>query len=87
MIEREEVINHRVFLVALANDVDTIQLPLRGCFSHEMEMQSFNEAQRIQLLSESLQGISDPQKVYFFIILLIFIILQLWYPHVIFVDF
>lgn len=54
----ERVSSHQVLLVAAADTSEGLQTPIRRCFSHEISMSSLSEAQRINMLSQSLQGAS-----------------------------
>ena len=56
LVEAERVSSHRVLLVAAADTSEGLQPPIRRCFSHEISMSSLSEAQRINMLSQSLQG-------------------------------
>lgn len=64
MDERKEVSigKHRVFLVATADNADSLQPDIRRCFSNEITMGSLSEMQRVDLLSQTLQGVSDTQS-------------------------
>nr|XP_010907043.1 peroxisome biogenesis protein 6 isoform X1 [Elaeis guineensis] len=56
LVEAERESSHRVLLVAAADTSEGLQPPIRRCFSHEISMSSLSEAQRINMLSQSLQG-------------------------------
>ncbi|EHA8588041.1 hypothetical protein COCNU_scaffold003979G000020 [Cocos nucifera] len=56
LVEAERVSSHRVLLVAAADTSEGLQPPIRRCFSHDISMSSLSEAQRINMLSQSLQG-------------------------------
>ncbi|XP_020269386.1 peroxisome biogenesis protein 6, partial [Asparagus officinalis] len=58
LVEAERVSKHPVLLVAAADSSEGLQPPVRRCFSHEIAMGPLTEAQRADMLSSSLEGVS-----------------------------
>ncbi|KAK6115023.1 hypothetical protein DH2020_007292 [Rehmannia glutinosa] len=55
-----EMINqHPVLLVAAADNSEGLPPTIRRCFTHEIKMGALNEEQRLQLLSQSFQHVSE----------------------------
>ncbi|CAA6668577.1 unnamed protein product [Spirodela intermedia] len=52
----------RVLLVAAANNSDGLQPSIRRCFSHELNMNPLSEAQRGEMLLQSVEGVSNGQS-------------------------
>ncbi|ESQ36631.1 hypothetical protein EUTSA_v10006717mg [Eutrema salsugineum] len=50
---------HRVLLIASAENTEGLSPTIRRCFSHEIRMGSLNDEQRSEMLSQSLQGVSQ----------------------------
>ncbi|XP_030461673.2 peroxisomal ATPase PEX6 isoform X2 [Syzygium oleosum] len=50
---------HKVFLVATADSTEGLPPTIRRCFSHEITMGPLTEEQRVEMLSQSLKGISE----------------------------
>lgn len=50
---------HRVFLVAAADSSEGLPPAIRRCFSHEISMGPLTEEQRVEMLSQSLQSVSE----------------------------
>ncbi|CAN8295835.1 unnamed protein product [Cochlearia groenlandica] len=50
---------HQVLLIASAESTEGLSPTIRRCFSHEIKMGSLNEEQRSEMLSQSLQGVSQ----------------------------
>lgn len=55
----ERINGHPVLLVAAADNSEGLPPTIRRCFSHEISMGPLTEEQRIQLLSQSLQTVSE----------------------------
>lgn len=56
----DDVINcHPVLLIAAADSSEGLPPTIRRCFSHEIKMGPLSEKQRLQLLSQSLQSVSQ----------------------------
>lgn len=55
----ERINGHPVLLVAAADSSEGLPPTIRRCFSHEISMGPLTEEQRIQLLSQSLQTVSE----------------------------
>ncbi|XP_075509403.1 peroxisomal ATPase PEX6 isoform X1 [Primulina tabacum] len=56
----DEMINcHPVILIAAADSSEGLPPTIRRCFSHEIKMGPLSEKQRLQLLSQSLQSVSQ----------------------------
>jgi len=58
LVEAERLSRHPVLLVAAADSSEGLQPPIRRCFSHEVAMGPLTEAQRADLLSYALKGVS-----------------------------
>lgn len=54
-----KIIKHKVLLVAAADSSEGLPPTIRRCFSHEISMGPLTEEQRIEMLTESLQSISE----------------------------
>ncbi|KAF2559114.1 hypothetical protein F2Q68_00012778 [Brassica cretica] len=50
---------HQVLLIASAESTEGLSPTIRRCFSHEIRMSSLNDEQRSEMLSQSLQGVSQ----------------------------
>ncbi|KAF3608000.1 hypothetical protein DY000_02044276 [Brassica cretica] len=50
---------HQVLLIASAESTEGLSPTIRRCFSHEIRMGSLNDEQRSEMLSQSLQGVSQ----------------------------
>lgn len=50
---------HQVLLVAAADSSEGLPPAIRRCFSHEVSMGPLTEEQRAEMLSQSLQGVSE----------------------------
>ncbi|CAN7138686.1 unnamed protein product [Brassica rapa subsp. narinosa] len=50
---------HQVLLIASAKSTEGLSPTIRRCFSHEIRMGSLNDEQRSEMLSQSLQGVSQ----------------------------
>ncbi|OMO50614.1 hypothetical protein CCACVL1_30346 [Corchorus capsularis] len=50
---------HQVLLVVAVDSSEGLPPAIRRCFSHEVSMSALTEEQRAQMLSQSLQGVSD----------------------------
>ncbi|KAK8499516.1 hypothetical protein V6N12_011601 [Hibiscus sabdariffa] len=50
---------HQVLLVAAADSSEGLPPAIRRCFSHEVKMGPLTEEQRAEMLSQSLQGVSE----------------------------
>jgi SpoVK/Ycf46/Vps4 family AAA+-type ATPase len=50
---------HQVFLVAAADSSEGLPPAIRRCFSHEISMGPLTEEQRVDMLSQSLQSVSE----------------------------
>lgn len=50
---------HQVFLVAAADSSEGLPPAIRRCFSHEVSMGPLTEEQRVEMLSQSLQSVSE----------------------------
>lgn len=50
---------NKVFLVAAADSSEGLPPSIRRCFSHELSMSPLSEEQRIEMLQQSLQNISE----------------------------
>ncbi|ONK81045.1 uncharacterized protein A4U43_C01F24640 [Asparagus officinalis] len=61
LVEAERVSRHPVLLVAAADSSEGLQPPVRRCVSHEIAMSPLIEAQRADMLSSSLEGVSKLQ--------------------------
>lgn len=59
LVEAEKVSRHRVLLVAAADTCEGLPPSIRRCFSHEISMNPLSEAQRLEMLSQSLQSFSE----------------------------
>ncbi|XXG74550.1 hypothetical protein AAC387_Pa07g3243 [Persea americana] len=59
LVEAEKISRHRVLLVAAADTCEGLPPTIRRCFSHEISMSPLNEAQRLEMLSHSLQRFSE----------------------------
>lgn len=59
LVEAERVSSRRVLLIAAADTSEGLQPQIRRCFSHEISMNSLSEAQRIDMLSQLLQGATN----------------------------
>ncbi|CAK9187531.1 unnamed protein product [Ilex paraguariensis] len=55
----ERICGHPVLLVAAADSSEGLPPTIRRCFSHEVSMGPLTEEQRIKMLSQSLQRVSD----------------------------
>ncbi|GMI73773.1 peroxin 6 [Hibiscus trionum] len=53
------VSGHQVLLVAAADSSEGLPPAIRHCFSHEVRMGPLTEEQRAEMLSQSLQGVSE----------------------------
>lgn len=49
----------QVLLVAAADNSEGLPPTIRRCFSHEISMGPISEQQRVELLSQLLQGVSE----------------------------
>lgn len=58
LVEAERLSRHPVLLIAAADSSEGLQPAIRRCFSHEIPMGPLTEAQRADLLSSSLKGVS-----------------------------
>ncbi|KAG7025568.1 Peroxisome biogenesis protein 6 [Cucurbita argyrosperma subsp. argyrosperma] len=54
--EKSKAFRHPVLLVAAAESCEGLPTPIRRCFSHELKMGPLTEEQRIEILSQCLQG-------------------------------
>ncbi|CAN7038712.1 unnamed protein product [Brassica oleracea var. botrytis] len=50
---------HQVLLIASTESTEGLSPTIRRCFSHEIRMGSLNDEQRSEMLSQSLQGVSQ----------------------------
>ena len=50
---------HQVLLVAASDESEGLPPTIRRCFSHEISMSPLTEEQRVGMLSQSLQSISE----------------------------
>ena len=50
---------HQVLLIASSESTEGLSPTIRRCFSHEIRMGSLNDEQRSELLSQSLQDVSQ----------------------------
>lgn len=50
---------HQVLLIASAESTEGLSPTIRRCFSHEIRMGSLNDEQRSEMLSRSLQDVSQ----------------------------
>ncbi|KFK42660.1 hypothetical protein AALP_AA1G023300 [Arabis alpina] len=50
---------HQVLLIASAESTEGLSPTIRRCFSHEIRMGSLNDEQRSEMLSQSLEGVSQ----------------------------
>lgn len=57
--DTENVGRHQVLLVAAADSSEGLPPAIRRCFSHEVSMGPLTEEQRAEMLSQSLQGVSE----------------------------
>ncbi|XVF72561.1 hypothetical protein PTKIN_Ptkin12aG0131200 [Pterospermum kingtungense] len=57
--DTEDVGRHQVLLVAAADSCEGLPPAIRRCFSHEVKMGPLTEEQRAEMLSQSLQGVSE----------------------------
>ncbi|ONK76220.1 uncharacterized protein A4U43_C03F25260 [Asparagus officinalis] len=62
LVEVKRVSRHPVLLVVAADSSEGLQPPIRHCFSHEIVMSPLTEAQRADMLSSSLEGVSKIQR-------------------------
>ena len=54
-----KVRRHRVLLVVAADSSEGLPPTIRRCFSHEISMGPLTEEQRVEMLSQSLQSVSE----------------------------
>lgn len=54
-----KISRHKVFLVAAADSSEGLPPTIRRCFSHEINMGPLTEEQRVEMLSQSLQSMSE----------------------------
>ena len=54
-----KISRHKVFLVAAADSSKGLPPTIRRCFSHEINMGPLTEEQRVEMLSQSLQSMSE----------------------------
>lgn len=54
-----DVQRHQVLFIAAADASEGLPPTIRRCFSHEISMGSLTEDQRVKLLSQSLQNVSQ----------------------------
>lgn len=57
-VEPERVSRQRVLLVASANDIESLPPSIRRCYSHEIKMGSLSEEQRLDMLLQTLKGVT-----------------------------
>ncbi|KAL0700584.1 hypothetical protein Bca4012_056706 [Brassica carinata] len=58
-VDVEKFRGHQVLLIASAESTEGLSPTIRRCFSHEIRMGSLNDEQRSDMLSQSLQGVSQ----------------------------
>ncbi|ONK81048.1 uncharacterized protein A4U43_C01F24670 [Asparagus officinalis] len=58
LVEDERVSRHPILLVATTDSSEGLQPSVRRCFSHEIAISPLTEAQRADMLSYSLEGVS-----------------------------
>lgn len=54
-----KICRHPVLLVAAVDSSEGLPPTIRRCFSHEVSMGPLTEEQRVQMLSQSLQRVSE----------------------------
>lgn len=54
-----KISRHQVLLVAAADNSEGLPPAIRRCFSHEISMGPLTEEQRVEMLSQSLQSVSE----------------------------
>lgn len=57
--EKSKALRHPLLLVAAADSCEGLPISIRRCFSHELKMDPLTEEQRVEILSQCLQGSPD----------------------------
>lgn len=55
----EKTSGHQILLIAAADSSEGLPSTIRRCFSHEVKMGPLTEEQRAEMLSQSLQSVSE----------------------------
>lgn len=59
LVKVEKTSGHQILLIAAAVSLEGLPSNIRRCFSHEINMGPLTEEQRAEMLSQSLQSVSE----------------------------